>query len=66
MDLLAYYISASYTQTICRGNHFLPVKKKRKGKKKKNPPRIIMGEKEGTNSMYVSGLLKDADTVQSI
>ena len=24
-----------------------------------------MGEKEGTNSMYVSGLLKDADTVPS-
>ena len=60
MDLLAYYVSASYTQTICRGNYSLPVKKKKK------IPRIIMGEKEGTNSMYVSGLLKDADTVQSI
>ena len=45
---------------------FSLLKKKEKGKKKKNPPRIIMGEKEGTNSMYVSGLLKDADTVQSI
>ena len=64
MDLLAYYISASYTQTICRGSHSLPVKKKKKRKKK--TPRIIMGEKEGTNIIYASGLLKDADTVESI
>lgn len=35
MDLLVYYVSTSYTQTIRRGNHFVSIKNSQNNYKEK-------------------------------